>query len=205
MKGFTATVFSLLLASACAFAPNPGSERASVSLAAAKDSNNGFRTAAASAVAAVFIAASAASPAFAVTQDNNLFDFGSSDVIAARSGGRAGGRASSRGASSSSYRSPSSSTSRPSTTYRSSTTIIRQAPSTVYVSPPPMIGYGYQPPSLGGLVTGYALGSMGNNGNNYQDMRQEQEIKQSRYELEQARMKEAELEGRLRALEQQPR
>eukprot|EP00522_Entomoneis_paludosa_P006032 CAMPEP_0172440682 /NCGR_PEP_ID=MMETSP1065-20121228/1315_1 /TAXON_ID=265537 /ORGANISM="Amphiprora paludosa, Strain CCMP125" /LENGTH=200 /DNA_ID=CAMNT_0013189653 /DNA_START=70 /DNA_END=672 /DNA_ORIENTATION=+ len=200
MKGFVAALF-LLATSASAFAPVAVNQRAATSLEASKSSNDGFRVAAVSTVAAAFLAANVAAPAFAAQQD--MMDFGSSDVIAARSGGRAGGRASSGGASrSSSYR-PSSST-----TYRSSTTIVAPRPS-VIVAPPVVgyggYGYGYQPPSLGGLATGYALGSMGNIGNDMRDYRQEREIQDSRYQLEQARLKEAELEGRLRALEAQPR
>lgn len=119
-------------------------------------------------------------------------DFGSSQIIAARSGGRAGGRAY-RAPSRSSYAAPSR------TTYRSSTTIVRPmiAPSPVIVSP---FGYGYSSP-FSGFGLGYGLGAMNSAGDSYRDYRQESEIQRSQMELEQAKQREAELETRLKALE----
>lgn len=49
---------------------------------------------------------------------------------------------------------------------------------------------------------GYGLGAMGNAGNEMRDYRQEGEIQQSKAELEQAKAHEAELEQRIKALEQ---
>ncbi|KAL7566980.1 hypothetical protein ACA910_019910 [Epithemia clementina (nom. ined.)] len=183
--------FLALVSSAFSFAPQLPNERTSVSLRASKSD---LSTAALSTVAAAFFALNVASlPASAA---DNAFDFsGSSQVIAARSGGRAGGRASSGGAS---YSRPSSSYS----SYRSSTTIYHAPPSpTVIVAPPVTYSYSYNP--LGGLGLGYAVGAMGNIGNEIRDIRQESEIQRSKIELEQSRMKEAELEARLRGLEAQ--
>ena len=200
MKGSVATFISFLLTSSCvAFAPLsvPKQRTNTVSLEASKSE---FGAGVLSAVTAAFLAVNVAStPASAVEYNHDLFDFGgSSNIVAARSGGRAGGRASYGGARSSSYSRPSSSYS----SYRSSTTIVAPPPSpTVIVSPPVTYGYGYNP--LGGLGVGYALGSMGSIGNDIRDYRQESEIQRSKMELEQSRMKEAELEARLRGLEAQ--
>lgn len=133
-------------------------------------------------------AALTVSPAFA---DVDAFG-GSSQVIAARSGGRMGGR--------SVYRAPAATRS-----YRSSTTIIRPmiAPPPVYISPFGGgfgFGYGYSP--FSGFGLGYGLGAMNSAGDAIRDSRQETEIQRSRAELEQAKAKEAELEARLKALEQ---
>eukprot|EP00980_Cylindrotheca_fusiformis_P020667 scaffold7703_cov127-Cylindrotheca_fusiformis.AAC.16 len=94
------------------FAAVPSCPKASsTSLSMIKD--DGYRKAAASFVAAAFLMSNVAAPAFAMDET----DFGSSQVIAARSGGRAGGRSS---------RAPSHSHS------SSSRTIIRNT----YVQPP---------------------------------------------------------------------
>jgi hypothetical protein len=208
MKSFAIVVSALWIGSLDAFAPiAPASGRAATSLEAARRENGGFdlKKVATSALAAAFLAANvvAMEPALALdSSSSSMFDFGSSEVIAGRSGGRSGGRVSSGGARSSSY-------SRSSTTIVRPTTVIRTSPT--YVAPPvyiaPSIGYGYGYNPLGGLGMGYALGSMNNIGNDMRDYRQESEIQQSKVQLEQARMKEAELEARLRQLEaaQQPR
>lgn len=202
MKIVSAIVASLLASSALAFAPAPTTRVSSTALNYSVKKDEDFRKAVSSVFAAAFVALNiAAVPAFAVDE---TMDFGSSQVVAARSGGRSGGRVSS-GGNSQAYRSSSSSSRNTYKSY-SSTTIIAPPPSpTVYVAPSYSMGYSYNP--LGDLATGYALGSVGsaigNIGNAMQDARQEQEIQRSRQELEQARMKEAELEGRLRALEQQ--
>ena len=107
---------------------------------------------AASFVAAAFLAANVATaaPAFAGTLDTSS----STQVIAGRSGGRMGGR-SSMGGMSRSYSSPgrgySGYSPGRSTTYRSSTTIVRPM-----IAPPIMVspfgyGYGYNP--MGGFGT----------------------------------------------------
>jgi hypothetical protein len=125
----------------------------------------------------------------------------STQLLAGRSGGRAGGRAA--------YRAPSSSArmAAPRTTYRSSTTIIRPM-----IAPPPVVispfgagigfggGYGYNP--MGGFGLGYGLGALNSAGNEVRDYRQESEIQRSKAELEQAKAKEAELEARLKVLEE---
>uniref|UniRef100_A0A7S3L9E3 Uncharacterized protein n=1 Tax=Amphora coffeiformis TaxID=265554 RepID=A0A7S3L9E3_9STRA len=198
-----AIVASLLASSAHAFAPVSQTRTSStIALQFSAKKDEDFRTTLSSVFAAAFLVANVATvaPAFAV---DDFADFGSSQVVAARSGGRSGGRASS-GGNSRSYRS-----SAPSTTYKSysSTTYVAPRPSTVIVAPPSYsMGYSYNPlGGLGNVAAGYALGSALNGGNSYQDARQEQEIRQSQYELQQAKMKELELEARLRALEGQQR
>ena len=201
MKFVSAIVASLLASSALAFAPVSQTRTSSTTaLQFSAKQDEGFRKTLSSVFAAAFLAANVAAvmPAFAADQP---MDFGSSQVVAGRSGGRSGGRASS-GGNSRSYRS-----SAPSTTYKSSTTYVAPRPTTVIVAPPSYsMGYSYNPlGGLGNVAAGYALGSMAGGGNNYQDSRQEQEIRQSQYELQQAKMKEVELEARLRALENQQR
>jgi hypothetical protein len=150
---------------------------------------------AAGVIAAVFLAANVANVAPAVASAS--LDVGPSRVlVAARSGGRMGGRSAGR-----SYSSPRS-------TYRSSTTIVRPM-----ISSPPIIvpfgggfgyggyGYGYNP--LGGFGLGYGLGAMNQAGNAITDYRQESEIARSKAELEVAKQREAELEARVKALEEQ--
>jgi hypothetical protein len=123
---------------------------------------------------------------------------GSSQLLAARSGGRAGGRA---------YRPAPAAV--PRTTYRSSSTTVIQpmiAPPPIVVAPasPSIVvspfGFGYSSP-LSGFGLGYGLGAMNSAGDTIRDIRQESEIQQSRVELEQAKAKEAELEARLKLLE----
>ena len=113
MKVFSALVASLFVLSTAAFAPVAPTTRSSTALQSARQDED-MRRAASSVFAALFVAsnvAGAALPAWAAANDN--FDFGSTEVIAARSGGRSGGRAGS-GGNSRSYRS-----SAPSTTYKS--------------------------------------------------------------------------------------
>lgn len=204
MKFLSAVVASSVVAVAVAFAPiSQTRASSSTALPFSLKQDEDFRKVLSGAVAAVFLATNvAAFPALAMDEfvtDISFFSSSSTELVAARSGGRSGGRVSS-GGNSRSYRSSAPSSSyRPS--YSSSTTVIAPPTPTVIVSPGYSMGYSYNP--LGGLATGYALGTLGNVGNAIQDARQESEIRQSRYELEQARMKEAELEGRLRALESQ--
>lgn len=132
--------------------------------------------------------------AIAASMDD-AYDFGgSSQVVAARSGGRAGGR-------SSSYRAaPRPSSSRTTTNTR----VIertRYVPSPSYSSPsiimaPPI----YNP--LPGYGLGLGFNAINQIGNDMRDYRQEGEIRDARVQLEQARIREAEMETRLRALEQ---
>ena len=207
MKIVSAFVASLVASTAWGFAPVAKLPRAPTVLASSARQDAQYRQTVSSVLAAAFVAmnvATSAAPALAMDQtraDEHLF--GSSAVIAARSGGRSGGRAAS-GGNSKAYRS-SSSPARSSTTYKSysSTTYVAPPSPTVVVSPGYSYGYSSYNP-IGDAITGYALGSAINSiGNGFREPRQEREIEQSRYQLEQARMKEAELEGRLRALEAQ--
>lgn len=161
----------------------------------------GFQKAAMSAVAAVLLAGSIVSvePAFAAMDDSIMnmdSSFGgSSQLVAARSGGRAGGR------SSAAMRAPS----RPSSaaSSMSNTRVIQR---TTYISPspvivaPPMYGYGYNP--VPGLGLSLGLNAINQIGNDVRDYRQETEIRDTRAQLQSSQVREAELEARLRALEQ---
>jgi hypothetical protein len=148
----------------------------------------------------------------------DALDFGSSEVVAARSGGRAGGRSSSGG-----YRggggggrssfsgggggrssfSGGGASRAYSPTYRS-TTIVRPmyAPSPYYGG-----GYGggggFGLSPFSGLGLGYGLGSMNNNnrGDQARDYQQEKDIVSEKAELEQAKLRAAQLEARIAALE----
>lgn len=102
-----------------------------------------MKKAATSFVAAAFLMANAVAVAPAQAFDD--FDFGSSQVLAGRSGGRVGGR-------SSAARAPSRSRSSSSSTHVIERTTIVQpsysSPSVIVA--PPMYGYGYNPmPGLG--------------------------------------------------------
>lgn len=135
-------------------------------------------------------------PAIAASMDDACDFGGSSQVVAARSGGRAGGR-------SSSYRSaprPSGSSSSRTTTNTRVIERTRYVPSPSYSSPsiimaPPI----YNP--LPGYGLGLGLNAINQIGNDMRDYRQEGEIRDARVQLEQARIREAEMEARLRALE----
>lgn len=180
MVRFSLVIAGLLLASASAFAPSTVS-RQSTSLQAKGDG----KKAAASLICASFLLGNVltADEAWATPDD-----FGSSQVIAGRSGGRSGGRVS-RGTSNS-YKATA-----PTRTVQRTTVI--QSPayvSPMYVAPPV-----YSP--MPGLGLGLGLSAVNDIGNTMRDIRQESEIQQGKSELQQARMKEAELEARLRQLE----
>lgn len=140
MKFFAAVAF--LCASGVSGFVAPSGAKQSTALHMTPE--EGMKRAAVSFVAAAFLASNLAvvEPAFAVDD----MDFGSSQVVAARSGGRAGGR-------SSAARAPS----RPSSysSSRSSTVIQRTyvQPSPVIVAPPIYGGYGYGYNPLPGLGT----------------------------------------------------
>lgn len=149
--------------------------------------------------AALFLSSAIGGADVASASVHNNYDFsGSSTLVSARSGGRAGGR--------SSYRAP---------PPRSSTTTIRRTtvvqPSTVMVAPPPVVvspfgggygyGYGYNP--LGGV--GLGLNALNAVGNEVRDYRQESEIQKGRAELEVAKQREAELAARIQQLEMNQR
>jgi len=160
----------------------------------------------ASILAAAFIfGMSIPAPAIAATasslaDNTNSYSFSvidsSSQIVAARrSGGRAGGRA--RPA----MRSRPSSSSSSSRTVINRNTYISPPSRSVYVAPPVYGGgFGYNP--YGGLGLGLGLNAIGNVGRDMQDYRQEGEIRDTRVELEKSRMREADLESRLRQLEQ---
>jgi hypothetical protein len=192
MKSFAVTfaAMALCLSLVDAFAPNLATSRMQTSLSMKDDKNK----IAVSFVAAAFLAGSllTVEPVFAAG------DFGSSQIVAARSGGRAGGRSSAPR----SYSAPRS-VPRSNTVYRSgTTTIVRPmiAPSPIIVSPFGYSPFGYNPLG-GGFGLGYGLGAMSNRGDEMRDYRQEAEIQKSSAELEQAKIREAELEARIRALE----
>jgi hypothetical protein len=153
----------------------------------------------------------------------DALDFGSSETIAARSGGRAGGRSSSGGyrggggggrssfsgggAARSSFSGGGGGygggASRAySPTYRS-TTIVRPmiAPSPFGYGGGYGGGFGYSP--FSGIGLGYGLGSMGNNnrGDQARDYQQEKDILSEKSELEQTKLRAAELELRIQKLE----
>jgi len=131
-------------------------------------------------------------------------DFGgSSDIVAARSGGRGGGRASSGRSSagrSAMYSAP-----------PSRTTIINRS-SPIIVAPPVMgygggygggYGYGYNP--FGGIGLGLGLNAVGGIGREIRESGQEAELRNNRSELEVTKQRAADLEARLQALESQQR
>jgi hypothetical protein len=134
-------------------------------------------------------------PAIAAVDNNALptFSDGSTtQLIAARSGGRAGGRSAGARAAP-----------RPSPT-TTNTRIIertRYVPSysspSVILAPPPVY---YNP--LPGYGLGLGLNAINQIGNDMRDYRQENEIRDTRAQLEQSKMREAEMEARLRTLEQ---
>ena len=188
MRSFAALFVGFSLAHA--FAPIVPASRVSTSLSMKDESKI-----AASIVASVLLAGSllTTEPVFAA-------DFGSSQIVAGRSGGRAGGRSSSAPRSAArSYGGGN--------VYRSSTTTIVRpmyAPSPIIVSPFGYSPFGYNPLGGGGFGLGYGLGAMNNSGNEMRDYRQEAEIQKSAAELEQAKLREAQLEARIKALEQAP-
>ena len=143
-------------------------------------------------LAGVYLFANVATlvPPAAVAIDTDDY-FGSSQVIA--KGGRSGGRAGGRSASA-----PTRAASPSKTVYKQSTTYVQPAP-TVVVSPGYGYGYGYNP--MGGLGLGLGINAIGSIGEGIREYRQESEIADSRRELNNARVKEAELEARLRQLE----
>jgi hypothetical protein len=153
-------------------------------------------------------------PANALFLDNTT----PSVLVSARSGGRTGGRATAPSRSysapsrSSSYSAPSRSSSyssAPTTVIERRTTIVQQQmpSSTVLMAPPPVIMappamYApVAPPSGLGLVLG--LNAVSGIADGFREARQENEIRSTREQLTEARIKEAEMEARLRALESQ--
>ena len=148
---FSSAVLALacLAAPSAAFAPATSSfHRADVQLSGSKqndfDAGKAIGTTAVAAALFVSNVLGGADIAMAAMEDNNMDFAGSSTLVSARSGGRAGGRASAA------RPAPSRST----TTYQRTTVV--QPP--VVVAPPPVVvspfggyGYGYNP--LGGVGT----------------------------------------------------
>jgi hypothetical protein len=139
-------------------------------------------------------------PAIAASLDDNNaianFNGGTStNLIAARSGGRAGGR--SAGARAAPRPSSSSSTTTNTRIIERTRYVPSYSSPSVILAPPPVY---YNP--LPGYGLGLGLNAINQIGNDMRDYRQENEIRDARAQLEQSRMKEAEMEARLRILEQ---
>mmetsp|Transcript_42752 Transcript_42752/g.50023 ORF Transcript_42752/g.50023 Transcript_42752/m.50023 type:complete len:222 (-) Transcript_42752:193-858(-) len=138
-----------------------------------------------------------------ILDDASAIDLGSSELMAARSGGRGGGRASMsrpmpRASPSRSYSAPVS---------RGATYI---APTRIYQRPIIMSPFGYSPfgyggGGFGGFGLGYGLGAMGRGGgggvNQQVQYEQQKDLAQTTAELEITKQKEADLEQRIKALE----
>jgi hypothetical protein len=156
-----------------------------------------MKGAATSLVAAALLIGSSVDPAFAMptimdgSSPTTTSDFGSSQVlIAARSGGRAGGRSSAARA--------------PASRRAPTTTNTRVIERTTYVAPPIYSSPMYVAPlynPLPGLGFSMGLNAINQVGNDMRDYRQEGEIQNTRAQLEQSKMREAEMEARLRQLE----
>lgn len=192
---FTRASIALLCASvANGFVAGPSVRTQSSPTALQMKMNEGvMKKAAVSLVAAAFVLGNAATAQPASAMDDGYF--GSSQVIAARSGGRAGGRASSAR---SSY-SPSRSATTNTRTVINRTTYV--TPSPVYSSPSVIVAPPVYNP-MPGLGLSLGLNAVSNIGNDMRDYRQEREIQDTRSELERSRMREVEMEARLRQLEQ---
>ena len=192
---FTQSVLALIALTSggvSGFATIPSTKHMDSSTTLNMINGEGMKKAATSFAAAAFLMTSVAAvePAFAMDEA----DFGSSQVIAARSGGRAGGR--SRAPARAPARSSAPSSSR-------STTVINRT----VVSPPVVVGspmyggygYGYNP--VPGLGLSLGLNAINQIGNDMRDYRQETEIRDTRAALMNSQQREAEMEARLRQLE----
>lgn len=194
MKLFSGIISLLAMSSASAFAPVPStSVRTSSALQATENSNSMSKFLTASVASAILLSSSLATPdAMAALDSPSSIDFGSSQIVSARSGGRAGGRSTA-----SSMRSPSPSVRSSSATTTINRTTIIAAPTPVISSPvvvspfvPSPFGFGYG-----------ALGAVSAIGNEMRDIRQENEIARERAELEVSKQRQAQLEQRLYELE----
>eukprot|EP00537_Pseudo-nitzschia_pungens_P007766 CAMPEP_0172367138 /NCGR_PEP_ID=MMETSP1060-20121228/19402_1 /TAXON_ID=37318 /ORGANISM="Pseudo-nitzschia pungens, Strain cf. cingulata" /LENGTH=242 /DNA_ID=CAMNT_0013091269 /DNA_START=330 /DNA_END=1058 /DNA_ORIENTATION=+ len=202
MKSVTAVMALLCASGASAFAPTIAGSNAAASATALHMASfeDAAKTAAASVLAATLVLGAAVEPAQALGEE--FGDFGSSQVIAARSGGRAGGRsAASRSAPSARSVNPS----RPSTnTNTRTTTVINRTYVTpaapVYSSPSVIVAPPVYNP-MPGLGLSLGLNAVNQIGNDMRDYRQEREIQDTRSELQASKMREAEMEARLRQLE----
>mmetsp|Transcript_13988 Transcript_13988/g.29306 ORF Transcript_13988/g.29306 Transcript_13988/m.29306 type:complete len:230 (+) Transcript_13988:80-769(+) len=192
-KSFAAVAALLCVSGASAFAPSPVSKTPMTSLQMAGNNEDSTRKVAASVLAATFILGNVAAVAPAQAMDDSYF--GSSTVVAARSGGRAGGRSSAARA----RPSPSSSSSRSSSTTVINRTYVTPA-APVYSSPSVIVAPPVYNP-MPGLGLSLGLNAVGQIGNDMRDYRQEREIQDTRSELNASRVREAEMEARLRSLE----
>jgi hypothetical protein len=188
------SVLALLCVANCvsAFGPIATTAKSASSLEMMK--RDTMQGAAASLVAAAFLVGNVMFVDPAAAMGDSVSDFGgSSQVLAARSGGRAGGR-------SAAARAP------PRATAPSRTTNTRVIERTTYVAPPiyssPLYVAPYYNP-LPGLGFSMGLNAINQVGNDMRDYRQETEIQNTRAQLEQSKMREAEMEARLRQLEMQ--
>jgi hypothetical protein len=191
MKSSVAFALACLLGSACAFAPIHRNQ-------AQRQTSNLSATSPVEAVRKMglsFIAASTIlSNVAIVPQEVYAFDAGSSQVIAARSGGRAGGRAPARAPARASA---------PTRVIERQTTIIQQpayagAGGGMMMAPQPMYA---QPAGGSGLGLVLGLNAVSGIADGFREARQENEIRSTRDQLTEARIKEAEMEARLRQLE----
>uniref|UniRef100_A0A7S2AAT6 Uncharacterized protein n=1 Tax=Trieres chinensis TaxID=1514140 RepID=A0A7S2AAT6_TRICV len=198
---YKSAAVALLLASVgvvSGFAPAPNAQRSETSLSMFGEGKNGGKTFAAAALTSAYLLTGllTVEPALA-SPDMGVADFGGSSVLlSGRSGGRAGGRASS---SASSARSSAAS----SQTVIKKTTVIQQP---VYSSPAvvvgsPMYSPMYSPIPTPGLGLYAGLAAVDAIGDGIREARQENEIRQTRAELRNAKEKEFEMEQRMRQLE----
>jgi hypothetical protein len=192
---FTRSVIAFLyLASASAFTPIQTPVRSETSLGLFPKEDVIRKVVTSFAAGAVILSNVAVAPVIAYDTD-----FGSSQVIAARSGGRSGGRAASRAPVRSSPRQA------PPREVIRETNIIRESPSyggAAVMAPPPMMMQPAAPSFPGlGLVAGF--GAMNAIGDGMRENRQENEIRDARQQVVEARIKEAELDARLKAMEAQ--
>jgi hypothetical protein len=114
-------------------------------------------------------------------------------LLAARSGGRAGGRSSSMRSA------PSTRSVAPQVIERRTTTVIQQP---MYTSPGIIMSPGYYTPSPSGLGLAIGLNAVSGIADGFREARQENEIRSTREQLNESRIREAEMAARLRALEQ---
>ena len=177
----------LAISSTSAFAPAP-STKASTSL----NAENKFSKFVTASLASAIILSSVAAVPDAFAADTNM-NFGTSDIIAARSGGRGGGRSSGGGGGA--RRAPTQSY-RPAPTTINRTTIMA-APTPMY-SAPIVIGSPFSPFGMGGYG---AFGAVNAISNEMRDNRQEGEIQRGRTELEISKQRQAQLEQRLNDME----
>jgi hypothetical protein len=190
MKTSVAFALACLLGSACAFAPihrNQAQRQTSISVATSPV--EAVRKMGLSFIAASTILSNVA----IVPQEVYAFDAGSSQVIAARSGGRAGGRAPARAPTRAAA---------PTRVIERQTTIIQQPAYAgvgggMMMAPQPM----YAQPGGSGLGLVLGLNAVSGIADGFREARQENEIRSTRDQLTEARIKEAEMEARLRQLE----